>query len=965
MKRLVTLCILTCISSILYAQNGKVTGTVVDAGSGQPVEFATVALHQEGGKIINGAVADASGKFVIENVASGNFSVVISFIGYEAITKNIVLEGKKGEVAMGTIQLTESATELKEVVVEGQKQIIEEKVDRTIYNAENDKTTAGGDATDVLRRVPLLSVDMDGNVSMRGNSNLMVLINNKPSTISAGSVADALKQIPADQIKSVEVITSPSAKYDAEGSAGIINIITKKNTMQGATLNVDAGVGLRGSNLGLNGSYRKGKMGFNLGGFGRAGYNVNGNFENEQFIRSLDQNNNVTGTILSLQSGATRRNDLNGRYTLGWDYDINDKNYMAASVRYGMRNGNNYQDNLVRETYDPINLRTRTVNDSKTIDNSGTIDASLDFTHIFDKTPHEISFSTQFSRNNRNNDFRNTFFNPDGSLDSLVRNDNYNYNQEVTIQTDYQRPISDTQNLEIGAKNITRSVYSDFAYYGAGSNGVLMPIDRSGLNNSLNYDQNVTAGYLSYTLASKTGYSLKAGGRYEYTTINASYREGSELPNPEIPSYGTFVPSVNASKKMKNGNTIKVSYNRRIQRPSIRFLNPNVQASNPLNITIGNPDLNPEFTNNYELGYSTFIKGTTLNFSAFVRNTTGSIQSIRTPLGGDTIRTSYANIGREDAYGGSLFANVNIGQKLTINGGTDIFYAVLDNKLTDPLFAASNEGWVISGRMFGNYKISKKWGAQMFGFYRGNSVQLQGAQGGFGMYSFGLRREFNNGKGSIGFAAENFVTSSIKVRSELETLQISQKSVNEMRNMSFRINVSFRLGKMSFDSNRKRGGRSVNNDDLKGDGGGDGMEMNNMGGGGNRQGGGGFQRPQGGQANQAKADTTKVDPNAVVKADGNWTYTVETAQGNNGGTLKIVKNGDTYSGVIISSRFNRETPLKEVKVTGNELSFTYEMIFGGNTSVISAKGIITGDEFKGSMSMGQFGSFPMTAKRAE
>jgi outer membrane receptor protein involved in Fe transport len=191
----------------------------------------------------------------------------------------------------------------------------------------------------------MLSVDLDGNVSLRGSQNIRVLINNRPSTITAGSIADALKQIPSDLIKSVEVITSPSARYDAEGSGGIINIITKKNTLEGFSLNVDGSAGIRGSNLGLNGSLRKGKMGFSLGGHGRYGYNVRGKFENEQETYRGD---NVT---LSTQRADTRNQFLFGRYTLGWDYDINKHNFLTASVQYGGRNQFMRQDGLLTQTY--------------------------------------------------------------------------------------------------------------------------------------------------------------------------------------------------------------------------------------------------------------------------------------------------------------------------------------------------------------------------------------------------------------------------------------------------------------------------------------------------------------------------------------------------------------------------------------------------------------------------------------
>src|SRR5690606_29312579 len=284
-----------------------------------------------------------------------------------------------------------------------------------------------------------------------------------------------------------------------------------------------------------------------------------------------------------------------------------------------------------------------------------------------------------------------------------------------------------------------------------------------------------------------TDYSLKAGGRYEYTTIDANFKSEQEV---EIPSYGVFVPSVNLSRKVKNGNMVKMAYNRRIQRPSIQFLNPNIDASYPLNITFGNPQLDPEYTNNFELSYSTFMKGTTLNFSGFYRNTNNAIQSVREVLGEEAIQTTYQNIGREDAYGLSMFANVSIGSKISLNGGTDVFYSVLDNNVPDLDYNASNEGWVASYRLFGNYNFAENWGLQFFGFYRGNRVQLQGSQSGFGIYSLAIKRDFADKRGSIGFGAENFLTPEFKMKSELVAPVLRQNSVNTMRNMSYRVNFS-------------------------------------------------------------------------------------------------------------------------------------------------------------------------------
>ena len=332
------------------------------------------------------------------------------------------------------------------------------------------------------------------------------------------------------------------------------------------------------------------------------------------------------------------------------------------------------------------------------------------------------------------------------------------------------------------------------------------------LSNQFNYNQNVTAGYLSYTLGFLEHYTLKTGIRYEYTNIDADFLS-SDVP-VEIPSYGTVVPNMNFGRKLANGNMLKAAYNRRIQRPSLNYLNPNIQASNPQQITQGNPLLDPEMTDNYELSYSTFIKGTSLNFTSYLRNTTGSIQPVRTIQDDDVIFTTYENIGNERAYGLGIFSNINISGKFSLNGSIDGYYAQLDNGQDNPQYKAQNEGFVISGRLFGNYTLPKNWQIQAFSFYRGRRVQLQGSSGGFGIYSLSLNKQFAEKRGSIGFGAENFFTPEFKIRNELSTPTITQQSVTGMRFMNFKINFSYRIGKLSVDGGRRKK-RGVNNEDLK------------------------------------------------------------------------------------------------------------------------------------------------------
>jgi outer membrane receptor protein involved in Fe transport len=381
---------------------------------------------------------------------------------------------------------------------------------------------------------------------------------------------------------------------------------------------------------------------------------------------------------------------------------------------------------------------------------------------------------------------------------------------------DYQTPVAKNQLLEFGAKGILRNVTSDYKSFTAGSNGIYTQVNSAILpSNVFDYNQNIYSTYGSYTLTTKNKWSIKTGARYEYTDISASFLK-KEGQNTVIPAYGVLVPSFNMSKTFKSG-TWRFSYNRRIQRPGIQNLNPNVNATNPLNISTGNPNLAPEYTNNYEVSYSKFIKQTYISTSFFMRNTTGAINQIREVFG-DTVKTTSRNIGNEDAYGMNINLNVNLSNKLMIGGGGDLSYLVLANNVADPLLNARNEGLQTNFRVFGNYNIGNGWGAQVFSFYRVNQIQLQGSQGGFGIYSLSFKKDFKNKKGSIGFGAENFLTpDGFIIRNETKTATINQVSENTLRNMNFKINFSYRIGKMSFGPTKKK--KSVNNDDTKGEGG--------------------------------------------------------------------------------------------------------------------------------------------------
>ena len=802
--------------------SAKISGKLIDSTTNKAVEFASVAVYDKNNKVVDGAMTDMNGAFTVKNLAKGTYRVVGSFIGYKnAVLAKVEIKANKEEVNVGNMLMSTDTKVLAEVTVTGQASLIEDKVDRLVYNADKDITSKGGTAEDVLRKVPMLTVDMDGNVQMRGSGNIKVLINNKPSSILATNVADAIKQIPADMIKQVEVITSPSAKYDAEGTAGIINIITKKNNLQGLTGFVNTGAGWRGANAFGNVNLRKKKVGMALNFGGNSSYNTpsDGSTNRVSSVRGVET------VFKQSDENDVRRLFANSQLTL--DYDINAKNSMSLSARYGKGgfNTTGLQTSLLNTVSGTI--LQQFAQNSKNIRNNQSIDVDFNYTKTFKEQGHELAFLAQHGRNVRVTEFIN-------SRNSVPFNKSNNdgINGETTFQMDYTYPFK--KNIfEVGAKYIIRDVTSEFDFFNwdASTSAYIIQANRT---NNFSYDQDVAAAYSTFTIALPKKWGIKAGVRYENTQITAKFQTSDSKIT--IPAYENVIPSLSVSKDFPKNHKVRASYTQRIQRPSLEFLNPFVNYADPLNISYGNPLLKPELSHSFELNYSTYFKANSINVSLFRRFTDNNITSVRSVNEQGIVTSTFDNIGKTNFYGGSIFVNLQPTKNLRLGGGTNITNNLLNGSILIPILDAatntykntvveiSNEGWNANVNFNASYTFTKGWGAQAFGFMGSRQIQLQGYQGAFRFYNLGVKKDFKNKKGSFNIGLDNPFTKALKISSESSDPTFKTTNIRNVYNRGIRFSINYMFGKMDFSGgNMFRSKKKVSNDDAKageGDGGG-------------------------------------------------------------------------------------------------------------------------------------------------
>ncbi|MCX8212508.1 MAG: outer membrane beta-barrel family protein [Lewinella sp.] len=740
---LFTLLLTTLLCTCALAQN-TITGRVVDKNSGQPIEFATVLVSDattESGT--GGTTTDLAGKFTLETTTEAVY-LDLSFIGFE--TQRIEkLSFTDGQADLGLIELAATGQTLDEITVRAEKSQTEFKLDKRVFNVGKDLSSTGAGALEVLNNVPSVNVTIEGQIQLRGSGGVQILINGKPSVI-ASEQGNLLGTITADMIESIEVITNPSAKYDAEGTSGIINIVLKKEERKGLNGAISVNTGTpQNHSVGLSLNRRTDK--FNLFSQLGVGYRE---LPNEE--RSINQDK-VSGNTVSSE-GNEFRNEVYYNVVLGTDYIIDERNVITLSgnVSYEIEDQPSRNDFTLTDAANEVvsTWKREEVTEATNPKYQFELQYKRDFE---DDKDHDLVFSalgTLFSKD-QSSEFTNT------TLSGLDRDGRQqtrtNFGQqENTFKVDYTRPINDKMTVETGAQYVTSDVNNDFSV--SSFDGSSFVVDPE-LTNVFNWNQKVLAFYGTGAYQF-SNLGVKIGLRVENTDLT-TLLETTNASNDQ--NYSNLFPSAAASYKISDGVSVQASYSRRIFRPRLWSLNPFFNPRNDFNISAGNPDLQPEFTDSYEVT-SIFILGeTSLNFGVYQRYTTEVVERITT-FQDNVSLTTPQNIGTNRTTGLELNFKTIPSEFITVTGDLNYFFFSRNGELEGTSFDFSADQY--SGKVTTKFNLPLDFDFEVTGQYRSSFQTVQSEVSDQLFADLGLRKKLFKGKGAVSFSIRDVFASRIQ-----------------------------------------------------------------------------------------------------------------------------------------------------------------------------------------------------------
>lgn len=781
----------------------KITGKVIDQETQQPLEYATIILTSVRSKKVTGGLTNANGEFEIE-VNRGMYNISIEFISFK--TYNIPNKKINENINLGTISLEADSESLDEIEVIAEKTTVEIKLDKKIYNVGKDLTVRGGTVSDVLDNVPSVSVDVEGNVALRGNDNVRILINGKPSGLVGLNSTDALRQLPADAIEKVEVITSPSARYDAEGTAGILNIILRRSKLQGLNGAITTNVGYpKTAGISGNLNYRTGDVNF----FTTSGYSyreVPGNaFSSTNFLN--------TGLLLEETRNFDRvRKGFNTNIGLEWY--INKTSSVTTSMLFRNSDNESNTSNSIFQR-EANGIETQIFRFDPELEDDKTIQYSINYDKKFKTDGHKLTFDFQYEKSTED---ENSLITQDALDVEKVRT--LENQERILLQSDYVLPIGEKNQFELGYRGNFNELNTDYTVEFNETGIFELNTD---LSNTLLYKENINAFYSQYgSKLEKFTYLL--GLRLEATRITIN----QITTNDHITkSYANLFPTINLGYEINENQNITLGYNRRIRRPRSYFINPFPSRSSATNLFQGNPDINPSISNAVDLGYLNRFGKLTLNTSIYFQRATDAFSFVSLATNDfyifdlnrtinindenfDDLNENYdlvpviirtpINLATNDRYGFEFTLTYNPSRKWRLNGNFNLFRSITKGDFNGQNFDADNTSWFI--RLNNKVTLPGKIDWQTRIFYRGPSENAQNKRKGIFSTNIAFSKDLFKEKASLAFNISDLFNTR-KFKSEINVPNaFTGTSEFQWRERSFNLSFTYR-----FNQKKKRQGQ--------------------------------------------------------------------------------------------------------------------------------------------------------------
>lgn len=780
---------------------GAIAGKVMDESTGQGIGFANIAVYKSGTEeLVAGNNSRDNGGFFVKDLEFGVYDLKVQFIGYEHFSKEKIELTKENRFArVGQVLLSENAEELAEVEVTAQREMVQFGLDKKVFNVEKDLSAAGGDATEVLKNIPSVEVDIDGNVSLRGNSNVKIFINGRPSGLVGLSRQAVLQQIPANIIKNIEVMTNPSAKYSPEGMTGIININTKKQNKKGFNLNAQTSYDTnRSSQASLNLNYRQGKFNW----FGSYAFQNRRRFRKgvtiNEFWNGLDTPFATEESLFELD-GFRTSHTLNG----GFEYYFDATSVLALSGSFSPRSSEMSGGTDISNFAGISSLTSRSERDDADSTNSIGGEYSLNYNKTFKGEEQTLTLIASYSNSNGDEleAFEQLDFDADGNQigDKLIQSTPVtDQNQLMLLQGDYTQKVGRVK-WETGYRVTLQDQENDFDRFDFG-------VLNDTFSNVFAYDEDVYAAYV--VGASNIGnveFSLGLRAEQAFTESNLEDTRFSAIEEfPVVNNYFRLYPSAALAYSLSENGKMQINYSRRVNRPRLRMLNPALDISNPNNPRAGNPFILPEFINSYEIGYlKTYQKGT-FNTNFFFRDMYDKHSRFVdvTTIPGKQLST-WGNFDNQRDYGVELISSFRPTKWWNLNGSVSGYWQEVD--AGEVLEGATSAGFQWNGRLIQNFTIWKDANIQSFIFYRSKAATPQGTRFPFAWTDIAFRKPFYKKRASVTIKLSD-IFNTRRFQYELEAPGISSTREFRWPSRALSVQLNYQIGEQDRKRRRRRSG---------------------------------------------------------------------------------------------------------------------------------------------------------------